>query len=237
MKRVLKLFLISLVSVLAVSAWADDTDDAINSLGGNRDLIKRAKSMDADNDVQVVQNRTVDRNLRFELGVNYGLVAGGDPYLNTQDLGGSLDFHIDPHWSIGARYSSYFNSLTSEGNRVYGSAQQNQANDSSYQIPAVDYIKSSTLGVVSFYPFYGKMNLFDMSVVQFDVYVLGGYGQVSLANGTSPSFTTGGGIGLWLSQHISSRIELRYQNYHDTIYTGSRNIDAFIITAGIGFLL
>jgi outer membrane beta-barrel protein len=232
-------YLILMVVLLtaATAAFADSVDDSIDSLGGNRELIKRARAMDPNNEVEVVQNRTVDRNMRLELGVNYGLVAGGDPYLNTQDLGANLDFHITPHWSIGARYASYFNSLNAEGNRVLSDAASNQSNDNPYQVPAVDYIKSSTLGVVSFYPFYGKMNLFDLSVVQFDVYVLGGYGQVSLANGTSPSWTGGGGVGLWLSQHISTRFEIRYQNYHDTIYTGPRNIDAVIMTAGIGFLL
>jgi len=53
--------------------------------------------------VRIVQNRAVDRNLRLEIGANYGLVSGGDVYYRTQNLGANLDFHITPHWSIGAR--------------------------------------------------------------------------------------------------------------------------------------
>jgi hypothetical protein len=91
-------YLILMVVLLtaATAAFADSVDDSIDSLGGNRELIKRARAMDPNNEVEVVQNRTVDRNMRLELGVNYGLVAGGDPYLNTQDLGANLDFHITP---------------------------------------------------------------------------------------------------------------------------------------------
>jgi len=51
--------------------------------------------------VRVVQNRLVNRDMRLELGVNYGSFAGGDPYLNTDQLGGSVDLHINPMFSVG----------------------------------------------------------------------------------------------------------------------------------------
>ena len=75
--------------------------------------------MDPHNEVSIVQNRAVDRNMRLELGVNYGLVGGGEAYYQTQNLGANLDFHINPHWSVGARYYHSFNSLTSEGQAVF----------------------------------------------------------------------------------------------------------------------
>ena len=226
-----------LISPLSFAAEKYDRN-SMDSLGGNRDLIRRARAMDPDNRVPVVQNRSVDRNLRLELGVNGGLVAGGDPYLNTQNIGGTADFHITPRWSVGVRFNKFFSQLNSEGEKVYNDAAARQAagqtNVNGFQ---TSYPSTSTLGVVSFYPFYGKLNLFDMGVAQFDFYVLGGGGVVQLTNGSSPSYTGGAGVGLWFTQHFAGHIEARYQNYRDQIYTGSRNIDAFMMTVGIGFLL
>lgn len=236
--RTYNLITAAVATLLMGTAFAaEDVSKSMDSLGGNRDLIRRARAMDPQNRVQVVQNRTVDRDMRFELGLNLGTVAGGDPYTKSNNFGGAVDFHVDPNWSVGARYNTYFNSLSSEGKRIADEANKGDQNGNPWGKPAIDYLKSSTLGVISFYPVYGKMNMFDMGVVQFDVYMLAGYGQVVLQSGSAPTWTAGGGFGVWLNQYVSSRFEVRYQNYKDQIYTGSRNIDAVIISAGIGFLL
>lgn len=227
----------SLLLLAANVSFAADLNTRVNSLGGNKELIRKAKALDPDNKMRVVQRRAVDRTLRLEFGVNYGLVSGGDPYLNSQTVGGLLDFHINPHWSVGARHYEHYNELTPEGRRVFDDAKAMSASGDPYVKPAVDYPLSSTLAVVSLYPFYGKLNLFDMGVAQFDVYVLGGYGQMKLESGSAPTWSAGGGIGLWMSQHFSSRLETRYQAYEDKIYTGSRDMNIVVTTFSIGFLL
>lgn len=235
-----RLILVTVMTLIMSSlAFAEDYERSMDNLGGNRDLIRRARAMDPNNKVQVVQNRTVDRHMRLEVGLNGGLVAGGDPYLSSQDVGGAVDFHFTPRWSVGARYNMFFNKLNSEGDRVYTDAAARNANGQTYLKPDTVYPLSSTLGVVSFYPFYGKMNLFDMGVAQFDFYILGGGGMVQLSNGSSSSYTGGAGVGVWFTQHITGHLEARYQNYHDSIInnTVSRSIDAFLMTVGIGFLL
>ena len=245
----MKKIIIQAITILIYAgtiAQAQDLNKKIDNLGGNKDILKRAKALDPDNKIRVVQNRTVDRNWRLELGVNYGLIAGGDPYLSTQNIGGNLDLHINPLWSIGARYCDFYNELTSEGKRVYNDAQNRNNFGNPYVKPAVDYPMNSMLGVVSFYPVYGKLNMFDLGVAQFDIYVLGGYGQAQFRSedgdgawqsGSSPSWTAGGGVGLWLSQHFSSRLEVRYQAYQDKIYSGARDVDFIISTFSIGFIL
>ena len=213
----------------------------MDSLGANQELLLKARAMDPGNRVRVVQNRLVDRNMRLELGLNYGMVAGGDSYLNTNNLGGQLEFHVNPRWSVGARYYNSANSLTPEGKRMHNEALTRASEQDQYTVADVSYAKNTYFGTVSFYPIYGKMNLFDWAISQFDMYILAGYGQVQLANRhlntTAPTWTAGTGFGVWLTSWLSSRLEVRYQNYEDKISSGTRNLDLMVVTGSIGFLL
>lgn len=229
-------FLSSLTLFVALSSHASVSSD-MDGLGGNKELIRRARALDPKNKVAVVQNRSVDRNFRFEFGVNYGMVAGGDSYVNTDNLGGSVDFHFTPRWSIGARYYSSHNELSNEGERVFKAAQAARVAGTYYERPDVDYVTDTYLGVINWYPVYGKLNLFDLGIAQFDIYLLGGGGHVKLSSGSAATWTAGAGMGFWLSQHFSTRLEVRYQTYEDEIYSGSRQQDLTVISASLGFLL
>ncbi|HMN67284.1 MAG TPA: outer membrane beta-barrel domain-containing protein, partial [Bdellovibrionales bacterium] len=158
-----------LVSLFAFNAWSsEDLSAKMNALGANKDLMRKAKAIDPENRVRVVQNREVDRHMRLELGVNYGMAAGGDSYVNSNLLGGQLDFHLTPRWSVGARYYNVSNTLTPEGKEVFDDAEARaERGDTSFRRPAVDYAKDMWLAVANWYPVYGKMNLFDAAISQF----------------------------------------------------------------------
>jgi len=241
MKTLILLFLTFTFAITAEAKKSNARNDSvlssIDSLGSNRPLAEKAKAIDGNNKVSVVQNRLVDRNLRLELGVSYGLISGGDSYINSQNLGFMADFHIIPQLSIGARHSEYYNELTSEGKRVFDDAQKKQAAGDPYTRPDVDYPLSSTMGVLTVYPLYGKLNFFNIGVTQFDIYLMGGYGQMRLSSGNSGTWTGGGGVGIWWTNLLSSRIEVRHQGYEDKIYTGSRQQGVTHFTAGLGFML
>ncbi|MCC7405238.1 MAG: outer membrane beta-barrel domain-containing protein [Bdellovibrionales bacterium] len=230
--KLLKLLILAAFVVPASLSQAGDLQNDLGSLGGNKDILKRARALDPKNRLQVVQNRLVDRNFRLELAAQYGSIAGGDPYLNTDNLGAQLEFHINPRWSVGARYYSYSNSLSTEGQRRADSARAGREpffdSDSAIQ---------SYLGVITWYPIYGKLNFFDWSVAQFDIYALAGGGQMELESGNTGTYTFGAGIGIWLSQHVSTRFEVRYQGYEDQVYSDKRKLDLTVVSAGIGFLL
>lgn len=222
----------SLVSV-AAHAQAD-----FDSLGSNEGILQRARALNTQQQVRIVQKRAVDRDLRLELGVSYGGVAGGNSYLNTQPLTGMLEFHITPRFSIGGRYTSYSNQLSKEGQSQFDQARAAQAaGQTDYTIPDIDSPKSSMMGTISYYPMYGKLNFFDLTVVQFDFYVIGGYGQMELKSGNSSTWTAGGGVGFWWNKYLSSRLEIRHQAYQDKVYTGSRDVGMMIGTLGIGLML
>ncbi len=201
-----------------VSASAAEKD--LDSLADDQALVERARAMDPKNHVQIVQKRAVDRNLRLELGGNFGYVSGGDSYLSSQNLGAYLDFHLTPHWSLGFRYNNFINQLTSEGAAVYQQARiQQNSHGSGIQVPGVDSPENTELATVSWYPIYGKMNFFNSWVPHFDVYALAGFGKTQTQTGNnSDTFAGGLGFALWLSQHFSSRLEVRYQSYEDTPY-------------------
>lgn len=215
-----------------------DVEKDLDTLGGNDALLEKATALDPENRSRIVQKRVVDRDLRLELGVNYGGVAGGDSYLRTQNLGAAMDFHITPRWSLGLRYYDYGNDLTPEGQRMLQEARTRyDQGGRTYVIPDIDYPIQSAMAVVDFYPIYGKINLFDKAVTQFDFYMLGGGGQIQLSSGWTTILTGGAGVGFWIGQHMSIRTELRYQHYKDQIITGARNIDTVVGTAGVGFML
>ncbi len=232
-----KWILTTLLMTLSTTAFASSLADDANSLGGNKALMKKVRAIDPDNKVRVVQNRSVDRRLRLEMGLNYGAYTGGDPYLKTDSVGGQLEFHVNPTISIGARYASLSNTLSAEGERVFSQAASLRAQGINSGTVAVDPAQETVLGTVSIYPLYGKLNFFNRSIAQFDFYMLGGAGTTKLQSGNSPTYTAGGGLGVWISKHIASRLEARWQGHQDQIADQKRDISQTILTASFGFML
>jgi len=227
------------LALISLNTWARDLSDEMDALGANKELMKKAAAIDAENRIRVVQNRQVDRNLRLEFGLNYGAVAsGGDPYVQTQMLGGQMDFHINPHWSIGARYMNYQNKFSAECQSMYDDFNKRVAAGQNAVIPQYSWDKDSWLGVVNWYPVYGKINWFDAGVSQFDFYLLGGAGEITRSQGMSPLYTGGLGVGVWMFKHMSTRLEARWEGHQDVTIDGtSRNMNQLVISAGIGFIL
>ena len=141
----------------------------VDGLGGNDALMDMAQRLNPETRSRIVQNRLVDRNLRLEVGLTYGGVMGGTTYLQTSNVGASLDFHITPRWSIGARYYDYTNNLTPEGQRIFDTARTaNEANTPATTVD-IDSPYNAKMAVISWYPMYGKINFFDKAIAQFDV--------------------------------------------------------------------
>ncbi len=225
-------FLVLAAGVSPREARAVDLLEDFDALGGNDVLLDRAKELNPEADIRIVQDRVVDRRWREELTMEYGGVLGGDAYLATRSVGANYHVHLTPRWSVGVKYNYAFNELRDEGKHLI--------NDTSATgkgvIPELDYQKQSLMGVVNWYPIYGKMNLYDLGVVHFDVYALAGGGQVELESGRTGTWTAGGGVGLWFSQRLTSRLEMRYQTYEASRYAGKRDMDLAVASFQMGFL-
>ncbi len=225
---------------VATTSAQPSIEKDLDSLADDSVLIERAKAMDPKNRIQIVQRRAVDRNLRLELGGNYGFIGGGDSYLSSQNLGAYLDFHINPNWSLGFRYNNFINKLTSEGSAVYSAAQQQQlTHGGGVQVPGIDSPENTELATLCWYPVYGKMNVFNSWVPHFDLYALVGYGKTQTISGLNSDTLAGGmGLAIWLSQHFSSHLEVRYQTYQDSPYQDTTRRENLVVgQVSIGILL
>lgn len=221
------------------SSSRKDLKKEFATLGDSQEVVERIKNLDNDQKVRVVQNRLVDRNNRLEMGLNYAYSGGGDSYVKTQNLGVKMDYHINPRWSLGLEYQKSYNSLTSEGENRLDRALAAQKIDpaSTERFPAVDYPLNSQLATISFYPLYGKLNLFDSGIAQFDVYAQIGYGSMTLNSGSTSLASAGLGTGIWLSQRVTTRLEVRYQKYKDLLKTDNREQSNVQALASLGVLI
>jgi outer membrane beta-barrel protein len=224
------LSLLIAAQLVAPVARAGDLNSDLDSLDTNEQVMTRARKLDPNNQIGIVQNRLVDRNMRLEVDGIFGGVANGESYVSTMDYGIQAEFHIVPQFSLGARYIRSSNSITPQGQEVLNqySSQPNST------ISKIDQPESQVLATATWYMLYGKLNLFDMAVTQFDIYSVFGGGQMNTQLGSSPTYTAGGGIAFWWSQHVSSRFEIRYQTYSDQAVG---RLNTVVGTAGIGFLL
>lgn len=227
---VLALFGLSLASAPSL---AQDLLKDFDTLGGNDVLLDKARALNPDSSISVVQQRIVPRRNRFEFAPEFSSVLGGDSYNRTQNIGMNVHYHITPQWSVGLKYNYSFNTLRPEG--------ENLINDTAATgksiVPDIDYPKSQALALLNWYPIYGKMNLYDLGVTHFDVYTVVGGGMIELRSGNTGTFTAGGGVGLWWSQHLTTRAELRYQRYEASRYTGPVAMDTTVAGIQVGYLL
>ena len=221
-----------------IANTANETD--FDSLGGNKIFFEKAKDLQPEKTVTIVQNRTVDMKNRIEIAPEFSGVFGGDTYSRTKSLGLNVHYHLNYNWSVGAKYNYSFNSLTPEGEALMDQAiadyNANPQNPSA-SYPELNYAKSEAMALVNWYPVYGKFNMMDKSVVHFDFYMIGGYGQIQLNKSSSPTYTAGTGLGLWMTNNFSTRFEMRYQNYNSEYLGTTKKMDVAVASVQMGWLL
>src|SRR5690606_38618100 len=140
---------------------------------GNQVLLEKARALNSEVHTTIVQNRMVDRSMRFELSGDYANSFGGDTYIKTGTFSVNGRFHFTNRWAIGAKYGMSFNKLTNEGDKMVDEAYADHlANPqtSTAPVPDIDYPKALTMGYLEFYPLYGKMSWLGKAVSHFDVY-------------------------------------------------------------------
>lgn len=243
MKTSLLILSVLFISELSVAATDAKTNSNLKkefqTLGDNKDVIDRVKKMDSQQKIRVVQNRLVNRTNRIELAFDYGSLFGADSYVKTSNLGAQLQYHINPQWSLGVEFHKSYNNLTAEGQKQYDLAYACQQKDSActQRFAGVDFPLETQMATISFYPIYGKMNLFDAGIAQFDLYTTLGYGKKKLNSGSTDVFAAGAGVGVWLNNYFTTRLELRYENYKDLLDIEPRTQSAVTAIASVGVLI
>ena len=89
-----------------------------DTLGGNDVLLDKARELNPESTISVVQDRIVNRRSRFEVAPQFSSVLGGDAYSSTRSVGAAAYYHITPRWAIGANYLYHTNSLRAEGQHL-----------------------------------------------------------------------------------------------------------------------
>lgn len=222
------------ILLLAGTQWASaDVMKDFDGLGENKDLFDTAKALHPDLNVTVVQQRVVDRRMRVEVAPELSVFTGGDAYIDTSSYGLTTQLHIVPWVSVGARYTKFSNELNKEGQNLITDVDANGQGI----IPDIDQPETSLMGFVNFYPIYGKMNTMNIGITHFDLYLSLGYGDMQLRSGKTNTWSAGGGVGLWWSQHFSSRLEIRYQTYEAQRYDRGVDLDNVVASLQLGYLL
>src|SRR5690606_28067699 len=123
---------------------------------------------------------------RWEIAPEYSGSFGGDPYVRSMNAGLNVHYHINPRWSLGLKYNRSFNKLTPEGDKMVEDAVKEYLEtptETGNPVPNIDFPREEQLAMVNWYPIYGKMNLLDRGIAQFDVYALAGAGTMKLGSG------------------------------------------------------
>lgn len=240
MKKWLFLLIFAAQAAQAAGDGSALSDADFDSLGGNKIFLEKAKALQPEENMTIVQNRTVPLTHRVELAPEFSGTFGGDTYSRTKSFGLNALYHFNPRWAVGAKYNYSFNDLTSEGRSLVEQANADRlANPENPTVPfpSVDYPTSEALALVNWSPIYGKLNLMDKAIAHFDFYLVGGYGQVALSSGPTDTYTAGGGLGFWLTKHFSTRVEMRYQNYKAKYFESEKDMDLAIASVQMGWLL
>ncbi len=201
-----------------------------DALGGNGVLLEKAQALNPEVRTTVVQNRIVDRTNRFELSGEYANTFGGDTYVRSGIFGLSGQFHLSNHWSLGAKSGMAFNKLTNEGEALVKAAEEDAAANPmspTSDVPSIDHPKQLTMGFVNFAPLYGKISWLGKGISHFDVYGQLGYGNITLKSGGSTAMSAGAGVGVWSTEHLTTRLEMTYLDYT------AKNIDGNDIKMGV----
>ncbi len=234
---IFSIILISLFNLTLAHAETKSLKTQFQTLGDNSEVVERVQKLDSRQKVRVVQNRMMDRTNRLELAANFGALSGGDAYVETKNLGLMLQYHLTPRWSFGLSYEKAYNQLNREGQIRYDNAFACAPNCTS-TVPKVDFPLDTKLISVTFYPIYGKLNIFDMGITQFDLYTTLAYGQKTLNSGVSDVIAGSVGAGVWLNSFITARLEGRFETYHDLISSGDKRAqNAMSIIASLGSML
>lgn len=208
----------------------------LSTLGDNQFLKPYIKSTSTSSEISVVQNRFYSRFNRQELLTGIGYSTSGPAYFKTTATSMFYKFYVSPKWSVGVNYSYFTNSLSSAGIQVIKNGEAKLKNDPDFAfIPDMDYPKFSYAATASWYPSYGKLNLFN-TIMYFDLFVTSGLGKIILKHKPSSLLFLSFGSSLWLTKKWIARFEMQNKLYKETWYNSQHNIVTTQMMLSAGYM-
>jgi outer membrane beta-barrel protein len=151
-----------------------------------------------------IQSRATSLKGRIEILAGAAQNYTGNGFLQTQQVGGELQYHLNDEWSVGLGYSQVFNTFKSDADRLL----QEQG-----VLPDVDYAKTRMEAKIQYNLFYGKFRFSQESVMYFDQYWAGGYAQNKLGSGDSNGPMGDVGFAFWVKSWGSIHLGLKDYYY------------------------
>jgi outer membrane beta-barrel protein len=168
--------------------------------------------------VKVLQSRFFKKTLRPELGLIVGNIRD-EAYLKTYTHGVRLGLFLT-EW-VGIDLQHMTTTVKDSEDRkalsklVYRPADQNDERTFVSPDPETNAVHKITDINFIAAPFYGKINLVDLMIVYFDLYVTGGISSVDTDQGRKTAFNIGIGERFYFSDSLSFRVDFRDRIYKE----------------------
>lgn len=166
--------------------------------------------------LRVVQKRYLPKSFLSEIGLAFSPVLKGFNYLNTSSIDLSYRFFLTNYWSIGLKYSSYFNTKNQEAYELIN-------NRGHIPLEIKNFQKHSYLAGLEWYPFYGK-TVFYNYLLRFDFYfsLFGGFVDLFSVDEKTPMLSLGLGFVHWWHKHFNTRLSVSgyYYQYSAEDFAG-----------------
>jgi outer membrane beta-barrel protein len=212
--------------LLTTSALAEDNglEKKLESLNIPSDRVTPLVSQE---DLYAVNARYSALRRRFEFTMFGSHDFAADSHMDSKQSGATARFHINSKWSIGARYTEYFNKLTVAGEALF---EQEQL------LPDSDFALKSSDAFISYNTVYGKVRLTQETIVYFDQYISLGYGNVALSRGETQMYLVDLGLAFWIGKNFSSRFGVKNEFYTQQRLNGDDNVHNAMGYIEMGYL-
>lgn len=221
------------------NAWSANSKSLLkdlNTLGENKFLSPYIKQTSTTSEVSVVQNRFYSRKNKQEILTGFSYGTSNPTYFKSMAASWAYKFYLNPKWSVGFKYSYFVNTLSAAGVQIIKRALKNvQKEPDLATIPDLDFPKSSYVATASWYPSYGKFNLFN-KIMYFDLFVSSSAGQIILKNKPSFLLSLSMGSSFWLTKKWTTRVEIQNKLYKESSYTQQHNILTTQLMLSTGYI-
>lgn len=238
--NVIKKYFVFIICTFSIqAAWSANNKSLLNdlnTLGENKFLSPYIQQNSTSQEVSVVQNRFYSRENKQELlvGSSYGI--SNPAYFISMATNLAYKFYLKPKWSVGFKYSYFLNTLSPAGVQIIKEAiKKSKLNPDAATIPDLDFPKFSYAATASWYPSYGKFNLFN-KIMYFDLFVSSSLGQIVLKNKPSFLFALSLGSSFWLTKQWTARFEMQNKLYKETSYNSQHNIVSTQVMLSTGYM-
>lgn len=168
-------------------------------------LVAMASSEVSETAPSVVQNRFFTKKNRVEIGLNAGSILN-ESYSNTSVVGTRTGLFFSEKFGLEYNFSKYRSIDSTDLLALRSQEVCVDVTCRSIEPSFIRLVDAHQLQVV-FAPIYGKINLFDWTILYSDLTLSAGSAQVSTSQGRKWAFTPGIGQRFYFSKSFSLRVD------------------------------